>query len=114
MRGSAGAILGVEQPFHPIGQPFAEYKMEGFDTSIFTESTPSYAEVLDVRAGHVAMVRDYFATVTPDMPNETRPNPCSAEHDVTVLGCLRDPQRGWEHNRYAVRDLDAMRRRALA
>jgi hypothetical protein len=110
-----GAILGVEQPFHPIGQPFAEYEMEGFDTSIFTESTPSYAEVLDVRADHVAMVRDYLATVTPEMLNETRPNPWAPEHDVTVLGCLRVIlNEEWEHNRYAVRDLDAIEARALA
>ena len=36
-----GAILGVAQPFHPIGQPFAEYETDGFDMSIFTASTPS-------------------------------------------------------------------------
>ena len=34
------AILGVEQPFHPLGQPYAEYEMDGFDMSIFTASTP--------------------------------------------------------------------------
>ena len=104
-----GAILGVEQPFHPIGQPFGEYEMDGFDMSIFTPGTPPYTDVLDVRADHVAMVRDYLATVTPEVLNETRPNPWSAEYEETVLGCLHvilDEE--WEHHRYAVRDLDAI------
>ncbi len=115
MRGSEGAILGVAQPFHPIGQPFAEYETDGFDMSIFTASTPQYAEVLDVRAGHVAMVRDYLATVTPEVLDETRPNPWAPAHDVTVAGCLRVIlNEEWEHHRYAVRDLDAIEGRAGA
>ncbi|WP_203433947.1 hypothetical protein [Jiangella asiatica] len=40
-----------------------------------TTATPSYAEVLEVRAGRVALVRDLLATVTPDTPASTRPNP---------------------------------------
>lgn len=104
-----GAILGIGQPFHPIGQPFAEYEMDGFDISIFTASKPSYAEVLDVRAGHVAMVRDYLATVTTEVLDETRPNPWAPEHDVAVSACLRVIlNEEWEHHRYAVRDLDAL------
>ncbi len=104
-----GAILGVEHPFHPIGQPFAEYEMDGFDMSIFTAGSPPYAEVLDVRAGHVAGVRDYLATVTPEVLDETRPNPWAPDHDVTVSRCLRVIlNEEWEHHRYAVRDLDAI------
>jgi hypothetical protein len=110
-----GAILGIEQPFHPIGQPFAEYETDGFDMSIFTPSAPTYAEVLDVRADHVAMVRDYLATVTPAVLTETRPNPWAPEHGVTVAGCLRVIlNEEWEHHRYAVRDLDAIDERAGA
>src|SRR4051794_15168732 len=58
------AILGIEQPYHPIGQPNAEYETDGHDPSVFSTVTPSYAEVLEVRAGRVAMVRDFLATVT--------------------------------------------------
>jgi hypothetical protein len=43
------AILEIEQPYHPIGQPNAEYETDGNDMSIFTTVTPSYAEVLEVR-----------------------------------------------------------------
>lgn len=56
-----GPILGIDQAFHPIGQPNAEYETDGNDMSVFTTVTPSYAEVLDVRAGRVAMVRDLDA-----------------------------------------------------
>lgn len=55
------AILGIDQPFHPIGQPNAEYETDGNDMSVFTTVTPSYAEVLEVRVGRVAMVRDLDA-----------------------------------------------------
>ena len=68
------AILGIEQPFHPIGQTGAGAEDDGLDMSIFTTVTPSYAEVLEVRAGRVAMVRDFLATVTSDVLAATRKN----------------------------------------
>ena len=58
------AILGIEQPFHPIGQPNAEYETDGNDMSVFATGTPSYADVLEARAGRVAIMRDFLATVT--------------------------------------------------
>ena len=97
------AILEIEQPFHPIGQADT-----GTDISILTKVTPSYAEVLEVRAGRVAMMRDFLATVTPEVLAETRKNPHAPEHPETVLSCLHVIlEEEWEHNRYAVRDLDA-------
>lgn len=60
------AILQIEQPFHPIGLLDADNGENGFDMSVFTTVPPPYAEVLEVRAGRVAMVRDFLATVTPD------------------------------------------------
>jgi hypothetical protein len=103
------AILGVEQPFHPVGQPNAEYETDGNDMSIFTTVTPSYAEVLEVRAGRVAMVRDFLATITQDDLAGTRKNPWAPEYPETTLSCLHtilEEER--EHHRYAVRDLDAV------
>ncbi|UMG91672.1 DinB family protein [Nocardioides sp. TF02-7] len=101
-----GAVLRQEQPFHPIGQPFAEYAEEGFDTSIFREPA-SYDEVLAVRADHQAMVRDFLADVTPETLAERRPDPWAPEDEVTVLDCLQvilDEE--WDHLRYALRDLE--------
>jgi hypothetical protein len=103
------SILGIGQPFHPVGQPNAEYESDGNDMSIFTTVTPSYAEVLEVRAGRVAMVRDFLATVTSDDLAATRPHPWAPEYQVTILSCLHVILREeWEHHRYAVRDLEAI------
>jgi hypothetical protein len=103
------AILEIEQPFHPIGQPNAEYETDGNDMSVFTTVTPSYAEVLEVRAGRVAMVRDFLATVTSEVLAATRRNPHAPEYQETVLSCLHVIlNEEWEHHRYAVRDLDAI------
>jgi DinB superfamily/Pentapeptide repeats (8 copies) len=105
------AILGIEQPYHPIGEPNAEYETDGYDMSVFATVTPSYADVLEVRAGRVAMVRDFLATVTSDDLAAARKNPWAPEYPETVLSCLHVILREeWEHHRYAVRDLDAVHR----
>jgi hypothetical protein len=103
------AILEMDQPFHPIGQLDAGTEDNGLDMSTFTTLTPSYAEVLEVRAGRVAKVRDFLATATPDVLTATRRNPHVPEHPETVVSCLHVIlAEEWEHHRYAVRDLDAI------
>lgn len=105
-----GAVLGVERPYHPIGQPNVEYAADGHDPSVFAEAAPAWDEVLAVRAGRVAMVRDYLAGVTPADLAATRANPWAPEYPETVLSCLHTIlEEEWEHHRYAVRDLDAIR-----
>jgi hypothetical protein len=77
--------------------------------SILATERPSYAEVLEARAGRVAMLRDYLAAVTADELTVTHPNPWAPASDDTTLQCLHvilDEE--WEHHRYAVRDLDAI------
>jgi DinB superfamily/Pentapeptide repeats (8 copies) len=103
------AILQIEQPFHPVGQMDTGTENDGLDRSVLTAVAPSYAEVLEVRAGRVAMVRDFLATVTSDVLAATRNNPHAPERPETVLSCLHvilDEE--WEHHRYAVRDLDTI------
>jgi len=103
------AVLQVEQPFHPIGQPDRDLAGDGVDGSESTTDRPSYGEVLEVRAGRVAMVSDFIATVTPEVLAETRRNPHAPEHAETVLSCLHVIlEEEWEHHRFAVRDLDAI------
>ncbi len=103
------AILEIEQPYHPIGQPNVEYETDGNDMSVFTTVTPSYAVVLEVRAGRVAMVRDFLATLTSDDLAATRKNPWAPKYPETTLSCLHTiMEEEWEHHRYAVRDLDAI------
>jgi hypothetical protein len=104
------AVLGREHPFHPIGLAYAGAAEDGLDMSIFTTGTPPYAEVLEVRAGRVAMVRDFIAGVTPGDLATKRPNPWGeSEYPQTTLSCLHVIlQEEWEHLRYATRDLDAI------
>ncbi len=107
------AIMEIEQPFHPIGQTDAGAEDDGLDMSIFTKVTPTYAEVLEVRAGRVAMVRDFLAVVTAEELAATRKHPWEPEFQETTLSCVHVIlQEEWEHHRYAVRDLDAIEARA--
>jgi hypothetical protein len=103
------AILEIEQPFHPIGQTDASAEHDGLDLSVFTTATPSYADVVEVRAGRVAMVRDFLAEVTADELAATHRHPWDPECQETTRSCLHVIlQEEWEHHRYAVRDLDAI------
>lgn len=106
------AILEIEQPFHPIGKTDAGSEEAAFAGASFTTVEPSYAEVLEVRAGRVAMVRDFIAGVTPDELAAKRRNPHAPDYPETVLSCLHVIlEEEWEHHRYAVRDLDAIEAR---
>ncbi len=95
------AVLEREQPFHPVGLGY------GDDGS--AAPTPPYAEVLEAHADRVGMVRDFIANTTPEQLAEPRKNPHNPDHAETVLKCLHVIlEEGWEHHRYAVRDLDAL------
>jgi hypothetical protein len=101
-------ILDLEQPFHPLGLRDGD-SGDRSDTSVLTTETPSYAEVLEVRAGHVAIVRDFLASVTTEELAAARKNPHDPEHPETVRSCLHVIlEEEWEHLRFAVRDLDAI------
>jgi uncharacterized protein YjbI with pentapeptide repeats len=103
------AILEAEQPFHPIGLADTGTEVDGLDMSIFATATPSYSEVLEARAGRVAMVREFLATVTSGELAAARRNPHDPECPETTLSCLHVIlEEEWEHHRYAVRDLDAI------
>ena len=103
------AILGIEQPFHPLALAGPGAEEEGLDMSVFTTTAPSYAEVLEARAGRVAMVREFLATVTAEELAATRRNPWEPEFEETTLSCLHVIlEEEWEHHRFAVRDLETI------
>lgn len=103
------AILRLDEPFHPLGLLNAEGADEGHDMSVFTDRTPTFEEVLRVRAERMTMVRAYLAGVTDDTLAESRPNPHSPDYAETVRSCLHTIlAEEWEHLRYASRDLDAI------
>jgi hypothetical protein len=98
-------IMELEQPFHPLGL------IDGGESADRSEPAmdTTYAEVLGVRAGRVAMVRDFLAAVTPEDLVTVRKNPHDPEHPQSVLSCLHVIlEEEWEHHRFAVRDLDAI------
>lgn len=104
-----GAILGIPEPFHPLGQPHAEYATDGHDMSVFTTAVPDYADVLVVRAERAAMVGAFLATVDTALLDEGRRNPWDPDHPETVRSCLHVVlEEEWEHLRFAVRDLDVI------
>jgi len=118
MRGVRVAGADIDAPWLFDGESFL--RVNGVDVIplveaelnrrlLFATATPSYAEVLEARAGRVAMVRDFLATVTPDMLAAPRKNPHDPGYQETTLSCLHVIlEEEWEHLRYAVRDLDAI------
>ena len=102
-----GGILRVEQPFHEIGQIFTSAEEMGFDTSVFRTDTPSYDEILAVRAERQRLVTDFLATATPELLAEERDNPWGGgDWHPSVGDCLRVIlEEEWAHLRYIRRDL---------
>lgn len=100
------AILKQERSFHPLGIydespsgfPFAEHGL--------TRESAAYADVLSARASRQAMVREFLASVTPQILDEERSNPHAPQHPQTVRSCLHTIlEEEWEHLRFATRDL---------
>ena len=103
------AILEVDEPYHPLGLTWEGAAEAGFDTSVFTTSTPTYDEILEARAGRVAMVRDFIATVTADELAIPRTNPWRPDEPETTRSCLHVIiEEEWEHLRFALRDLETI------
>ena len=102
-----GGILGMEQPFHEIGQIFTGAAGMGFDMSIFRTEPPAYDEILAVRAERQQMVTDFLATATPELLAEERDNPWGGgDWHPSVGDCLRVIlEEEWAHLRYIRRDL---------
>ena len=108
-------ILEIDQPFHPLGLAGPGAEEDGLDMSIFTTDPPTYEEVLEVRAGRAAIVRDFLATVTAEELTATRKNPWAPQYPETTLSCVHVIlEEEWEHHRYAVRDLDTIESRSDA
>ena len=106
-----GGIGGMEQPFHEIGQIFTGAREMGFDMSIFREDTPTYDEILAVRAERQQLVTDFLATATPELLAEERDNPWGGgDWHPSVGDCVRVIlEEEWAHLRYIRRDLALLR-----
>lgn len=101
-----GGILRLPQPFHEIGQIFTGAAEMGFDTSIFRTDTPSFDEILAVRAERQQMVTEFLDAATPELLAEDRRDPWGGSWTPTVGDCLRVIlEEEWAHLRYVRRDL---------
>lgn len=106
-----GGILGLEQPFHEIGQIFTGAEQMGFDMSIFRVEPPELEEILAVRAERQQLVTDFLADVTQETLAEERANPWGGDDwRPTVGDCVRVIlEEEWAHLRYIQRDLALLR-----
>lgn len=102
-----GGIMRVEQPFHEIGLIFTGAAEMGYDVSVFRTDTPTFDEILAVRAERQAMVTDFLASATPELLAEERSNPWGGDGwHPTVGDCVRVIlEEEWAHLRYIRRDL---------
>lgn len=109
------AVLGVTEPFHPLGMPHVEYETDGYDMTVFATGTPSFEDVLAARRDRAGMVRDFLAEVTVEELAVPRSNPWDPSHPETTLSCVQVIlEEEWEHLRFALRDLDAIASEAAA
>lgn len=101
-----GAVLGVEQPYHRIGQVFTGAEEVGFDVSVLQREEPTHEEVLQVRAERQQMMTDHLAAVTVEELDVERRDPWGSGWTPTVGDCLRVVlEEEWAHLRYTRRDL---------
>ncbi|HZN76655.1 MAG TPA: DinB family protein [Micromonosporaceae bacterium] len=103
------AVLGERQPFHPLALP-PSFIHHGADFGIDSAATPSYEEVVDARAGRMAMVREFLASATQeDLDRVREPNtapgwpPPEARTATSCLHVLFNEE--WAHHQFAIRDL---------
>lgn len=100
-------IQGRPDAFHPWGMPYTGYLRRAGDLGVDVDATPSYPEVLAMRADRVEQVRRALAEMTAERLEETTGTPPWEPHRMPVLTCLHVIlAEECEHHRYAVRDLD--------
>jgi hypothetical protein len=95
-------ILG-DVTFHPLGMPNSgsvDFDWPGLDRN----TSPTFDEILDVRAGRVSRLHDYLATLKPS--EFTREVDILENGVVPLKDCIGVVfEEEFEHNRYATRDL---------
>jgi hypothetical protein len=111
--GWLGAIRGEARPFHPWGVPFTEldeFAGPTIELGIDPDASPSYEEVLALRADRVARVSGFLTTVTSERLAEEVVGPVwEGGRRLRVQRCLRVILvEECEHRRFAERDLDAI------
>lgn len=96
-------VLGLDEAdSHPLGL------RPGENPSVAC----AYADVLAARASRVDLVRDFLTATTDEALDGERRNPHNPAVAETVRSCLHVIlEESWEHLRFALRDLDAIKSR---
>ena len=101
-------VLDRADPYHPLG--LAPTFLDGAPFGLDATATPSFADVLAVRAGRTAEVERFLAVVGERELDAPAPSPRRCRlpagvraHDRLVRRC--GAGRGWHHHQYAMRDL---------
>lgn len=103
------AVLGEKNPFHEYGLP-ASFMDDVAGFGIDPSASPSFDEVLAVREGRLATVREFLASATQaELDRERPPNPAPGfppPAPRTAIQCLRVLlNEEWAHHQFAIRDL---------
>ena len=107
------AILEEPTPYHRLGLPHTSYPpADAAELGIDLDASPSLAEVMQVRADRMALVRGILDGLTDaglERACEQPPSPRHPREARSVGSCLRVLMiEECEHRRYAVRDLAAL------
>ncbi|GAB2456789.1 DinB family protein [Xylanimonas ulmi] len=112
------AVLGLPDAFAPIGLPFTEWWDQAAGLGVDVAATPTWDEVLAVRAERTAQVRAFLADVSREhfaappagLPpwHDDGTADLSAWSVARCLGVIGNEE--WEHLRFTMRDLDAVER----
>ena len=109
-------VLDEPMPYHRLGLTYTGYPpADAVTLGIDLEARPTFAEVMEVRADRIALVRGMVESLTEDELERIcarTPAPGYPEELRTVGQCLRvvmDEE--CEHRRYAVRDLAVLEAR---
>lgn len=104
-------VKGMERPYHPWGLA-GSWLTEPAAWGLEPQARPSYPEVLEVRRGRMAQVKETIAALTPEELDRDCLPPATPGHPNqphTVQKCLSVIlNEEWEHHRYAVRDLELL------
>jgi hypothetical protein len=103
-------VLDEPMPFHPVALPQSAYPLaDAAQLGMEIDAQPSYAEVMEVRADRMALVRrivDSLSDADLGRVVARAPAPGYPEEERAVAECLAVVmQEECEHRRYAVRDL---------
>jgi hypothetical protein len=104
-------IKGIDRPYHPWGLA-GSWLSDPAGWGIDPAAQPSLDEILGVRRERMAEVKQTIAAVTPAELDRVCVPPATPGHPSqphSVLACLHVIlNEEWEHNRYAVRDLESL------